>query len=260
MIYEIKPPIHYPPLDLNRCTKQPFWCKKEIAKRLILLLLEWTRSRALPFITHIQPAGPGPPRAPVIPSPSEAIFTILSNTTDGHIGRTGGTWDQCRNATDGTGYNDASTDYVWAARAAFVVGIRRVTRSFFDFDLSSISSSLTVTAVTLKIRKTGSRSDVISIQQGTQNISISTADFDQFTGLFFATQSWTDTFNTFTFNAAGIAYIQSVLGSTAKLCAREYDHDYLDVEPGIGITYAGGMYYADTPLDDDKPLLTITTG
>ena len=65
--------------------------------------------------------------------------------------------------------------------------------------------------------------------------------------------------NVFTFNAAGIAYIQSVVASTAKLCLRDYPYDYLDVDPGgTGYDYRNGCYYADDGRDNRIPKLTVT--
>jgi hypothetical protein len=37
--------------------------------------------------------------------------------------------------------------------------------------------------------------------------------------------------NEILFNAAGFAYLQSRFGYTAKLCLREYNHDYLNNPP-----------------------------
>lgn len=255
----IRPPIKFPPLDLDRCSKEPLWCKKEITKRLMLLLLEYTRSRPLPFIAHIEPGGAGPPRPPVIPPPSEEETPLYSNTSDGMVATLETSWALAHAQTVGGVHNDTAATYIWAVRARENVGTYGIDRSFFDFDLSSISAGKTVTAVSLKIKKTGTHTEPVSIQEGIQDIPISTADLRKFTGLSFGHQAWTSTYNTIVFNSLGIAFIQSKLGSTAKLCARDYDHDYLDISPNVAEVSGAGMYYADTPSDDDKPLLTVTT-
>ena len=259
MTYDIKAPIQYPPLDLKRCSKEPLWCKKEITKRLILLLLEWTRSRALPFITHIQPAGPGPTRPPVNPAPSEEDTILYPNFTDGRIHKIGVSWPAAQGGTTGSSSSYSESTSSRATRARENFGQYIIDRSFFDFNLSSISPSKTVTAVSLRIKKYGDYSNDVSIQEGTQNIPITTADYDQFTGLSFGHQPWTDTFNTIVFNSLGIAFIKSKLGSTAKLCARDYDHDYSNIPPNVAEISSAGMYYRNTPGFVDDPFITITT-
>ena len=259
MTNDIKAPIHYPPLDLKRCTKEPLWCKKEITKRLILLLLEWTRSRALPFITHIQPAGPGPTRPPVNPAPSGAIYTIFSNTTDGHCRNTlKGTWPLARDSAASDFAVASSTSYSFATQGERIVGLYYCARSFFDFDLSSIPASKTIASATLSLTTTGPYLHTICLQEGTQNIPLTVNDFQAFTGPLFATKITSVGLNTITINAAGIAYLQTVLAGTAKLSVREHSFDYLDVAP-VAVFGRVGLYFADTPADDDKPTLTITT-
>lgn len=259
MINEIKAPIQYPPLDLVRCSKEPLWCKKEITKRLILLLLEWTRSRPLPFITHIQPGGPGPTRPPVIPSPSEEDTLLYPNFTDGRIHKIGTSWPNAHDSLTGSSKTDSESSSSRSVRARENFGQYIIDRSFFDFNLTSISPSKTVYAVSLRIKKTGTYSNNVSIQEGTQNIPISTSDYPSFTGLSFGHVAWTDTFNTIVFNSLGIAFIQSKLGSTAKLCARDYDHDYSNISPNVAEISSAGMYYRNAAGFDDDPLLTITT-
>lgn len=260
MTNDIKAPIHYPPLDLKRCTKEPLWCKKEITKRLILLLLEWTRSRALPFITHIQPGGPGPPRPPVIPPPSEAIFYIFSNTTDGNCGMRGeANWPAAR---DPAASEDCLTDqefYSYAVNALRIFGTWYCSRSFFDFDLSSISSGLSIVSATLRFITDFTWNDTACLQQGTQAIPLTLNDYHAYTGNILGQKVVVAGDNFIDFNSDGISYLESVLGSTAKLCMRDYDFDYLDVDPATGGSHIE-THFADAPNDDDKPMLTITTG
>jgi len=255
----IKPPIKFPPLDLDRCSKEPLWCKKEIVKRLMLLLLEYTRSKPLPFMAHIEPFGPGPTRPPVIPPDTQEEIPLYSNTTDGMVAILETSWALAHAETVGGVHDDVSATYIWAVRSRENAGTYGIDRSFFDFDLSLIPSSKTVTAVSLKIKNIGTHTEPVSIQEGTQDIPISTADLRKFTGLSFGHQAWTGVYNTIDFNSLGVAYIQSKLASTAKLCARDYDHDYLNISPNVAEVSAAGMYYANTASDDDKPLLTITT-
>lgn len=260
MTNDIKAPIQYPPLDLKRCTKEPLWCKKEITKRLILLLLEWTRSRALPFITHIQPAGPGPPRPPVIPPPSGAIYNIYSNATDGDCGMRGeANWPAARDPAVSEDCNTGASFYSYAVNALRIFGTWYCSRSFFDFDLSSISPGSSIVSATFRYSSDNTFNDNACLQQGTQAIPMTVNDFQHFTGPILGQKLNVAGANTIDFNSAGLSYLASVLGSTAKICMREYDFDYLDIAPGT----QGGhieVHYSETPSNDDKPMITITTG
>lgn len=259
MTNDIKAPIQYPPLDLKRCTKEPLWCKKEITKRLILLLLEWTRSRALPFITHIQPAGPGPTRPPVIPPVSEIDYPIYSTTGDGFVRRhLEATWPGARDAATGSGSLNGSQYYYPAASAYIWAGWYYCYRSWFDFDLSSTPPGSSISSAILTLTRYGVIFTEISIQQGTQVLPLDNAEFQAFTGLFFAKASTSPSQINFTFNALGIAYLESVLGSTAYLCAREYQHDYLNVIPTDN-NFQTGFYYRESTTQANRPILTITT-
>jgi hypothetical protein len=50
----------------------------------------------------------------------------------------------------------------------------------------------------------------------------------------FADIDWTPNTNYFSFNPIGIEYMQKKIGSIAKVCLREHDHDYLDIQPSEG--------------------------
>jgi hypothetical protein len=56
-------------------------------------------------------------------------------------------------------------------------------------------------------------------------------------------------------NAAGIAYLQSAIGATAKLCLRDYTRDYLNAEPD-------GEFWAQINMAESggatRPNLVIT--
>jgi len=98
----------------------------------------------------------------------------------------------------------------------------------------------------------------VSVQEGTQEDTITTADFDQFAGDYFAEIDWAAGVNLFTFDPVGIAFIQSKIGAIAKVCLREYDHDYKDVQPGVNELFQSGCYGPTWGVDADEPQFIIT--
>ncbi|MBA7665613.1 hypothetical protein ES703_73687 [subsurface metagenome] len=259
MTNPITPPLTFEPLNLETCRANRQWCKKEITKRLMLLLLEYTRSKPLPFMAHIEPFGPGPPRPPPQSAPEPSIYTIFSNISDSVLRNTDkSTWTLARDSAASDAANDTAQSYSFSAQAERPAALFYCARSFFDFDLSSIPASKTIASATLSLTTTGPYAHTISIQKGTQNIPSTVNDFQAFTGALFLNKTTSIGLNIITLNAAAITYLQSVLISTAKLCVREYNFDYLDVAP-TALFGRVGLYYSDTPTDADKPTLTITT-
>lgn len=104
-----------------------------------------------------------------------------------------------------------------------------IARGFCTFDLSALSG----TVIAAQIENSLSLTQVLSVQQGTQSDPVVDADYDQFTGNYFGKNTVGDaTAQIIPFDEAGVAYLNSVLGSTAKLCLRDYTYDYLSVAPG----------------------------
>lgn len=253
----IRPPVTLPHFDLERCRQEPLWCKKEIAKRLMLILLEFTRSKPLPFITHIDINGPGPTRQPVSTPEFISQYAIVSETKDGYTGETDATWALARDRlicdialTTGSGHNYGIT--AWLNGPLY-----QVLRSFFYFDLSAIPVTATVQSVILSLTNFGYLKGNTIIQEGTQGDPLTTSDHQSFTGSILASFAGASGLNQITLNSSGIAYIQSKLGSTAKLCAREYDYDYLNVAPDAANYGVFGLWYANAPVEANRPILTI---
>jgi len=260
MTNPITTPIRFDPLNLETCRADPQWCKKEIVKRLMLLLLEYTRSKPLPFMAHIEPFGPGPTRPPVNPAPAAPVYTIYSNPTDGDCGMRGeATWPLARDPVVSEDCNTDADYYSYAVNALRIYGTWYCSRSWFDFDLSPISSGLSIVSATLRFRTDCIWSDTVCLQEGTQAIPMTVNDFQAFTGSILGQKVLDEGVNIIDFNSAGLLYLQSVFGSTAKICMREYDFDYLDIAPGDEGGHIG-VYYSETPLEPDKPMLTITAG
>jgi len=120
-----------------------------------------------------------------------------------------------------------------------------------------------ITAVELHLKASDDGSTgfyEVSVQEGTQGVALSNDDYDAFTG---------DLFGTFdvdaspkdinlTLNVDGFNYIESVrlVGGIAKLCLREYDHDYLNVSAGLGWGGYFGVYFSEA-IEADSPFLRL---
>lgn len=259
MTKTIVPPISFKPLNLETCRSDPQWCKKEITKRLLLLLLEYTRSKPLPFMPHVEPFGPGPPRPPPQPSPDPSVYPLYSGTGDGYLRRIiQNTWPLARDNPVADDGSDTSQYRDNGICAYIHIGNYYVYRSWFDFDLSSIPSWKTISSAVLTLTGWAARDADVIIQKGTQTLPLDVNDFQAFAGPYFSNIFMTDTQCDFIFNAAGIAYLQSVLGATAYLCAREYNCDYLNVAP-INYDNIMGVYFRESTTQENRPLLTITT-
>ena len=184
----------------------------------------------------------------------------IGTSKDGNIYHNDALWANVYGAATGTGADDTQTGSYYATEAKkFAGGNYMAQRSFFYFDLSGVSGILIATAVSLSLFKSLNGDSSVSVQQGTQASTLTTADYDAFTGTKFGHTSWAGSgYIDIDFDAAGIAYVQTLIGSgTAKLCAREYEHDYSNSAPGDGIDYSNGLIYSEGSADE-VPLLKIT--
>jgi len=251
--------------------------KKEFAIRLLFWLTPWPISKALPRALRIYYYGPGaaPPLFPLppgeagpynpfdpyIPGPGgsypshpnyqigpltevtiECEDTALMNTWLKARGNDGDSWTQARNSPL------SITTVTLASYYDEMVGFEYndyydrwyLARTWLLFDLTALPSSKIVDSVSLLLY--GKRYDdlKVSVQKSTQADPYTAPEWDDFTGDMFSNIDWViDADNTFTFNSAGISYIQSVLGSFAKLVVRDYDYDYKIIAPAQGEKWSG---------------------
>lgn len=201
---------------------------------------------------------PGPAHRPVSGGAKITVQASFVGTNDGMLIFQDSSWDEAHDATDANIPVGTLTESGTAVEAARFVFSWDIHRSFFSFDLSGIPAGARVIAATLTLHSYDTEQCNVSVQEGTQGSPLSNADFDAFTGEYFAVNAWELNSNTFEFNDIGIAYIQSVIGATANICMREYDHDYLDVSPADGEAPAAGVCYSGTANPEDRPKLTVT--
>ena len=188
--------------------------------------------------------------------------TVYSSTADGYVGNYGSkAWATVHNAATGTLIVNTVGSYASGASCSYLNldGLyKTITRDFFYYSLSGLSGS--VTAVDECIYGYTNNESNVSAQKGTQADTLTTADFDSFTGNYYAYVNWNiNQYNTLTYNAQGLSDVTDALGSTFKSCCREYTHDYLNSDPGTS-NYRNGIYFADDTSGTKDPYLYVTTG
>lgn len=210
---------------------------------------------AIPPI-YIAPFQPGPPHIVSPTTPGVVIDATITAQNDGRQGCAHFLWAGAHDATEGTFllFPETATDS--AIRAAMDPPDYIIFRSFFDFDLSGIPEGASITWAKLTLQSYGAETCNTGIQEGTQSDSLALADYDAFTGSLFDTLTWAAGSNVFTLNTAGKTYIRSKFTSTAKLCMREYNHDYLDAAPGVGENFQAGCSWSGAAAAN-KPKLEI---
>lgn len=195
---------------------------------------------------------------------AEITVAITGSTLDRWIRNTQGFWANARNDAAGTHIDATQEDKDTAMAASYWPPEISVSRVFLYFDLSVIPAGKTCVSVSVSLGGLNTCGSQATIQEGTQGDPVTVNDFSKFTGVILSQVTWVvsgaggSNLNVFTLNAAGRIYIQSVFGSTAKLCAREYEHDYMDVAPGMNTGYSLGIYFAEAPDAALRPKMTIT--
>lgn len=213
---------------------------------------------------YIAPWNPGPIIKPgaTNPGPAGTIIRIVGSPSDGTIFAYGSSWSTVRNAPTNAYAWDNSTSDSSAMTARLFNSNYYIRRSFLFFDLSSLPAGKTINAVVVYVLGYLNATSNILLLQGTQNDPIQNADWGAFTGTGFANVLWTKklagqwNYNEMHLNAAGLAYIASCAGSTARFCLREYDHDALNVTPTDNIHF-NGMFFADHLTPASRPFITI---
>lgn len=151
-----------------------------------------------------------------------------SSASDGRVYNYHTTWSTCRGATTGTSVSSSDTSY--AMESSWDNTYYRIARGFFYFDTSSIPDNAVITAVVLSVYGGTYYDSNICAQKGTQAGTLTTADFDSFTGSLYGYVTWeANQYNNITFNTQGRSDIDKA--GVTKICIREYSHDYLNSQP-----------------------------
>jgi hypothetical protein len=171
-------------------------------------------------------------------------LTANSSTADGYIAANNANFATCRGLTTGTVravYTNSTTAIV-----CWKPSVYQIYRSFFYFNTTSMGSGQTISSAIFSLYGYSTKTSNVSVQKGTQAATLATTDFGSFTGTYFGkTTSWsTSGYNDMTLPSDGQTWCDN--NSVCYMCAREYDHDYLNSDTGLtGSNYANGCYYAD---------------
>jgi len=211
---------------------------------------------------------------------------IIANTTDGYqaTGLTSG-WDNSHDKTSGhqslqitttnTRFFGARTEFSAPRSAYYIV------RTFFDFDVSSISANVTAATFSVMTDVNGGNDNIV-LKSGHDPSDTGTTWFTTWlTGLGGTISGWgtsstgvtafssnTTTaanlnFTDYTLNAAALSHLNSIRGTSNlfKIAVLNYDFDYLDVDPGPSSgNQKTGFYYANHGTSANRPHLNYTTG
>jgi len=218
-----------------------------------------------PLYVGIGEPGPVHPPSPLVPAEPITI-TITSSTNDGYVIReiSPFDWDDLRNNPSGTGVNTVRATSTAIAGGYNGGSYNDLVRSFYYFDLSGIPISGKIVSAVLNIAGNADDDGKLCVMEGTQNDILGITDYQAFSGNYFAAIDWVAGLrspfpqNEFNFNAEGLLYVQSKFGSTAKLCVREFDHDYNNNPIALDEDCESGGCYANIATAIDRPKLTVT--
>lgn len=202
---------------------------------------------------------PGPPHRPS-PSPETKPVTveITSSIKDGYVRNDDAVWSTARTAGTGDAVNDSAVNYAKAIAVAYWSGVYNVYRSFFYFDLSVIPAGKTISEVVLLLTELIYHDTGVAVFEGTQAATLTTADFDSFESIEFASQVFVDGENEIELNSDGIQFVQDNIGSEIKFCCRESDYDVGNVAPPASSNRRNGCYYANSSTAAYRPRLKVT--
>lgn len=183
---------------------------------------------------------------------------IYSSTADGYVQNliSAFDWDACHDAATGT--STSSEDTSARCRIGYKSSTTTTTirREFQYFDTTAVAG--TMTAVSLFLFGFSYDALVVSVMKGTQADTLTTADFDAFTGSEYGhSGAWSDTgWNEITFNAQGILDCHQ---NPAKISLRDYTYDYSDTAPADETDSSSGWRTREQTGTTYDPYLSITS-
>jgi len=209
--------------------------------------------------TYLTPGPSGPlPVQPPPPPPAEPVEVTLYTEMARRIGDTKTTWALVWASESG---NLCSSIFSSGSTVASVWhnGGNAIVRGFFEFDLSSeIPAGATITNVVFQITTSVAPSSKVCIIEGTQADVPTVGDLRSFVLGLFAEHTCTHGANQIEFNSTGIAYMQSKITGSAKICLREFDHDHENAENAAGDQYVCTVYGPGNATPANRPQLIIT--
>jgi len=202
----------------------------------------------------------------VFPVYTDHPTDYYSSTKDGYVSYSNSDWQTAHDAVTGSGVSDTITDgnLPRAFKMTFPFTNCYFYRTFYYFDTSGIGTGNLVVSCDLKlyVSAVGGNGSSVAAQKGTQAATLTTADYDAFSGSAYGyiASASTNQYNTISFNATGCSEV--VRDGETKICCREYDHDYSNSEPDAqNDCYVHSYFTEDTGSNGDNrdPYLDIVT-
>jgi len=183
-------------------------------------------------------------------------------TADGRIANTNSSsWAACIAETDGDNITAAASTTVDALQESKTTEgkgtVWQINRSFLYFDTSGIDSEYTIKVGYLYLCPYTNNDVNGVLQKGTQASTLTTADYDSFTGNTCTASSFSFTifqYMSVMLNDDGNDAV--VKGGTTKFCVRPL-HDYTSSEPTVGTIDRTGLYFSDNTGTTYDPYLYI---
>ena len=219
-----------------------------------------------PTFLDIATPGSMATKQPAPPAPVEYSVDCMSSVSDGIIDYEQYTdnWDELRNSAAGNFKRDDRTKEYTIAGVYRSDGYNVLERAFFFFDLSAIPAAAEILSATLKVSGYWKGGNTVCAQKGTQADPITLNDYQAFEGDPFGTVIWEYSsaspypVNAIELNAAGLSFVDACKGGVAKICLREYGHDYLNVEPAVNDDFENGGWFTEAAEEGNRPRITIT--
>lgn len=186
---------------------------------------------------------------PISDWPEVAPLDILVTSDDTEMSTIGPSWEIMKAKTEADNINPTqiknSAGIGWSADSSSLY------RPYILFPLNLPEGTIISKAfLSWDTFGSGGVCEVV-IQELDAEFPLSTSDWNSFTGPIliepYLTHNVTDDdhlSNNAPFNEDGLAYLNSIVTGTAKFCVREYNHDYLDMNP-LGVSSRTGLQYYD---------------
>ena len=192
--------------------------------------------------------------------------TIYASSGDGFVRNNGsGSWSSLQSAGTGTvasQFNPANAPYNDGTTAD-----KYIDRGIFSFDLSSIPAGATITSATLSLYVTAKASGAggavgITSASPASTTALAATDFGSFGSTEYATRinfsaATTSAYNDFALNAAGLAYLESKIGTFAGFGVRgSFDLD--NSAPGTTVYSQWSVRTSEQSGTSQDPKLLIS--
>ena len=177
--------------------------------------------------------------------------TYYSGSEDGDVWNGNNDWATCRSAATGGDVSSIQLRIQTTHPSTY-----QIIRAFLPFDTSALSDTATIASSSLYVKTNDTVSGTAygNIWQGTQATTLSTADFDAFSGSAASTEKLMGTAELFYYFKINNTTLPINLTGTTKIAMRE-KKDYDDSAPTSN-TYAF-MYGSETNGTDKDPYLEI---